>query len=341
MLVLAAEAQQAPPVVARSLRIDALDWTKGALIICMVVYHAINYSAFRAMAFRFLGFLPPSFILISGFLVGQVYAGKYDLGTWKPYARLAIRGMKVIAIFTALNVIHCVALERNLYDGLLEFTGRAGGIFLSGNGRGAVFEILLPIGYFLLLAPVLLWLRSRYSGAVAICALALFLLCFGLERAGQSSKNLDLFSAGLVGMTIGLIPMEKIDRFARKWIPVLLLYVLYRLCTYSFGETYSVQMLGATITLLLLYCFALRLGATAWSSRQMVTLGKYSLFGYLAQIAALQAVVRVSGGRPGHWIGVFAVAAVTTVLLFFIVLAIHKLRQRSRFIDVTYGTVFA
>src|ERR1039458_3410046 len=62
-----------------STRIAALDWTKGALILFMVAYHAINYSAFRPLAFRYLAFLPPSFILITGFLVGQVYAAKYDL----------------------------------------------------------------------------------------------------------------------------------------------------------------------------------------------------------------------------------------------------------------------
>src|SRR4051812_8209465 len=80
---------------AQTSRIAALDWTKGALVIFMVVYHAINYSSFRPLAFQYLAFLPPSFILIAGFVVGQIYTSKYDLNRWSPYGRLLLRGFKL------------------------------------------------------------------------------------------------------------------------------------------------------------------------------------------------------------------------------------------------------
>src|SRR5579862_2092524 len=113
-------------------RIGALDWTKGALVVCMVAYHAINYSAFRPMGFKALGFLPPSFIPIAGFLVGQVYATKYSLDTWKPYARLLVRGLKLLLVFLVLNVTNCIILKRDIVDGLWEFADRAETIFVSG-----------------------------------------------------------------------------------------------------------------------------------------------------------------------------------------------------------------
>src|SRR3954471_1262204 len=94
-----------PAVRPRSTRITALDWTKGALIVCMVVYHAINYSAFRPLAFRYLAFLPPSFIFVAGFLVGQTYASKYDLSRTAPYRRLIVRGLKILILFTVFNLL--------------------------------------------------------------------------------------------------------------------------------------------------------------------------------------------------------------------------------------------
>jgi len=333
---------QPPPAVSRpSTRIDALDWTKGALIICMVIYHAINYSAFRPMAFRFLGFLPPSFILITGFLVGQVYAAKYDLETWKPYARLAIRGTKLFLIFTLLNLARCVALEHNFFDGMDEFAALSRTIFLSGNGRVGIFEVLLPIACFLLLAPLLLWFSSRNKAAIAICAVAIFFTCLALEMNGRFSNNLSLLSAGIIGMAFGLVRMESIDRVAMKWIPVLLLYLLYRLCSQIFGERYPVQMLGAAVSVFVLYACALHLNCASWFEQQIIILGKYSLLGYLAQIAVLQGLVKLTRGKPEHVMGVVVLSLLAMVLTFLIIRSVHAFRRRSRPGDMVYKAIFA
>ena len=341
MSVLTVNVQQPVTKSRPASRIEALDWTKGALVLCMVVYHAINYSAFRPMAFRFLGFLPSSFILIAGFLVGQVYAAKYDLKTWKPYLRLGVRGFKLLVLFLVLNVTYCIILERNFLYGILEFADRSNAIFLSGNGREGIFEVLLPIAYFLLLAPALLWLRSRVSGAIVFCAAGIFLMCVALEMNGLFYKNLSLLSAGFLGMACGLIPMASIDRFACRWLPVLGVYTFYRVCSYFVGEIYIVQMLGALISLMLLYACALRLDCASTFGRQMVLFGRYTLLGYLIQIPLIQIIVSIFGGKPDHWIGVSVVTVVAAVLLFFIILAVHKLRLRSRFIDLSYKSIFA
>ena len=322
-------------------RIDPLDWTKGALVLLMVVYHSINYSAFRPLAFRFLPFLPPSFVMIAGFVVGAIYTARYDLGTWKPYMRLIIRGFKLFLLFVLLNLGFCILREHNLIDGLWEFADRAGTVFLSGNGREGIFEVLLPIAYFLLLVPGLLWLRSRAAGAIPFCGLALFVLCAVLEKMGVYSKNLTLLSAGVIGMTLGFVPIEAVDRFARKWMWVLPLYLLYQLCRWFLGDTYPVEMFGAAASVLLLYACALHLDMSAWAGRQLVLLGRYSLLGYLAQIALLQAIVVVVGGKPQHWAGVIAVGVFTTILLFLTVKLVNSLRRRNRPLDMIYQFVFA
>ena len=335
------EASQPTAVARAPRRIDALDWTKGALILFMVAYHAINYSAFRPLAFRYLAFLPPSFILITGFLVGQVYASKYDLQTWRPYARLAIRGIKLLVIFTVLNVVHCIAQQRGLADGLWEFADRSNAIFLSGNGRTGIFEVLLPIAYFLLLAPFLLWLRARMSAAIATFAVAMFVLCAFLELKGISWKNLGLLSAGFIGMALGLVSMSSIDQFARRWVPILLIYLAYQLSSHYFGENYPIQIFGAIASLCVLYCLALHLDSDSWLGKQMITFGKYSLFAYLVQIAFLRGMVKMVGGRPEQWLGVAFIAVATTAFLVLTVQALDRVRLRSHPLEIAYKSVFA
>ena len=335
------EAPANSPIVSVPARIEGLDCTKGALILAMVAYHAINYSSFRPLAYRFLAFLPPSFILITGFLVGQVYATKYDLGTWRPYLRLVVRGLKLLAIFVGLNLAHCVVAQRSFLDGMWDFTDRSDAILLSGNGRAGIFEVLLPISYFLLLAPALLWLRGSASRVIALSAVVVFALCCALELNGKSFKNLTLLSAGIVGMALGLIPMGAIDRFASRWVLAVLLYVAYRVCGRFYGETYPIQMFGAVVSLLVLYCCALHFPRDSWFGRHLVTWGKYSLVGYLAQIAVLQVIVLTLGGKPDRWLGVIEVGSLTTVALFFLIQAVHRGRQRSQPIDVIYRAIFA
>jgi hypothetical protein len=293
------------------------------------------------MAFKALGFLPPSFILIAGFLVGQVYATKYSLDTWKPYARLLVRGVKMLLLFLVLNVFHCIALKRSLFDGLGEFADRAEAIFVSGNGREGIFEVLLPIAYFLLLAPALLWLRSRHSAAIGLGAVGIFILCVVLERNGLSYKNLSFVSAGLLGMACGLVPIQSIDRFVKHWFAVLSLYAVYRACGYRFGELYAVQMLGAFASLALLYGCALHLDCNSRLGRSMVLLGNYSLAAYLVQILLIQVIVAIVGGQPQHWFGVVTMTIVATVLLYGLMWGLDSLRKRSRLGNQVYKMVFA
>ena len=51
--------------------------TKGVLVMAMVVYHSFNYSTDLALGFKYLPFLPPSFILITeiSYLQAVLYPG--------------------------------------------------------------------------------------------------------------------------------------------------------------------------------------------------------------------------------------------------------------------------
>jgi hypothetical protein len=340
-IVVEAAAAQAKVQNRSAARIDGLDWTKGALVLCMVIYHAINYSQFRGVAFRFMAFVPPSFILITGFLVGQVYASNYELTSRKPYLRLAVRGLKLFLIFTALNVFYFIGSERSVIEGLWAFGERSHAIYLAGSGRSGIFEVLLPIAYFLFLAPFLVWLRSWTKAAVAVVAAISFVICIVLERQNASILKVDLLSAGLIGMALGLIKMDTMNRLAANWLVAIMLCAVYGFCSLSHGTTYAIQMLAATVVVFVCYSCAVHGLSSGWAGAQIVLLGKYSLLSYLAQIGVLQVVIKLAGGRPGNAGGVAGVAAVTMFLTFVIVRLIAHWRGRSPGINSVYRAVFA
>src|SRR5688572_15112722 len=68
-----------PATVNTPARDCALDIVKGLLVVLMALYHGINYTAHLGLAFKWLGFLPPAFIFITGLLLSIVYTRKYDL----------------------------------------------------------------------------------------------------------------------------------------------------------------------------------------------------------------------------------------------------------------------
>ena len=307
----------------------------------MVVYHSINYSAFRTIAFQFFAFLPLAFIMITGFLVSHVYAANYDLRTWRPYGRLVLRGAKLFLLFAILNLAYSIGLNNDIVAGTSQFLAHSSAIFVSGNDRSAIFEVLLPIAYFLLLAPLLLWLRSHNGALLISCALFVFLLCFGLETAATPIRNLGLLSVGIVGMALGLLDINTVDRFARRWMAVIFLYLLYRLASSVFGESYAVQLFASVVGVLFIYCCALHQDLQTWFQRQMILFGHYSLVAYLLQIALLQVAIKVLGGKPETPVGVLALTLLTVSFTYMSVLVIHGMRRQSRPIDVLYRAAFA
>src|SRR5688572_13891663 len=83
-------------------RLAFLDITKGILVVLMVVYHSLNYTNQYHLGFRYLSFLPPCFILITGFLLSTVYARRYEAGDRRLVGRLVVRGVKLFTLFTCL-----------------------------------------------------------------------------------------------------------------------------------------------------------------------------------------------------------------------------------------------
>src|SRR5271168_93738 len=118
-------------------RISALDFTKGALVLIMVLYHWINYFIGPQWEYyQYIRFLTPSFIFITGFMISNVYLSKYAAADPRLSKRLFTRGLKLMAIFLVLNLARAFVvsalgtgvLTRNPLDPGNIFT-----ILVSGN----------------------------------------------------------------------------------------------------------------------------------------------------------------------------------------------------------------
>src|ERR1700735_1506044 len=118
-------------------RISALDFAKGALVLIMVLYHWINYFIGPDWGYyRYLRFLTPSFIFITGFMISNVYLSKYPATDFRLPKRLLTRGLKLLTIFLVLKaarvlvapILRTDVVARNPLAPMNIFT-----IFASGN----------------------------------------------------------------------------------------------------------------------------------------------------------------------------------------------------------------
>jgi hypothetical protein len=324
-------------------RITALDFTKGALVCFMVVYHSLNYSAYNDLAFQYFSFLPPSFICITGFLLTNHYMPKYDSLGWKVLGRLISRGAKLVLIFILLNIGTKLTSAGHSISGegsLGSYFSAWRQIFVEGNGRLVAFEVLLPIGYLLMLSPGLFWLQSISSWSVPGISVVLFLLCVLMEVKGISSTNLELLSAGVIGMSAGLASLERVNAVANRWLLLILLYAIYRFTSQFFAYSYVMQILGVCLSLLLIYAAGRYCGATGLWQREIILFGKYSLLAYIAQIAVLQVVTRFLIHRGTQWIGLAGLFLITLLITLLIVHVVGWMRRKQPLADQAYKLVF-
>lgn len=341
------QSPSAPPADATASthqRNAALDFTKGALVLCMVLYHCFNYFLHDMQILKYLHFLPPSFIFIAGFLVTNVYLARYDIGDPRMHRRLFIRGFKLLLVFVGLNLAVHTLFSANYNRrqlGLDFLLDHLDSIFVTGEERAAVFEVLLPISYLLLLSAVLLkGCRIHRYFLQAVCGGTL-VLCLILAFQGQLVSNLDLLSMGLLGMVVGFIPLRRIEGLAVHLMPILVANLAYSAVITYWYPIYALNILGVCLTLLLFYAVGVKAGEHGVVQVQIILLGKYSLLAYIAQIALLQALFRglrrldLPAGR------LLIALMATTVLTWLVVRAVDYFRKKSPALNRAYQAVFA
>ena len=328
-------------------RIAALDFTKGALVLVMVLYHWLNYFVSPQGSFyRYLSFLPPSFICITGFLISQVYLSKYRVTDPRLPRRLAIRGLKILGIFILLNAGITLLIPKS-YDGkylLDNFSVKIlESIFVTGNmtsGRLVAFYVLVPISYLLLLSACLLIVGKYYKYIFHVTTMLGLLFILILDISGSKSGSLELLTIGLLGISIGYIPLNKVNQVLRHPLAVVLAYLCYVAAITVWNVPYPLQVAGVLLTLMVIYMLGVVGGDAGRMQRTFITLGKYSLFAYIGQIAILQMLRRSLQMDLSAW-ALGASFLVATALTIITVEVLDLARAKVAVVNRMYAAVFA
>lgn len=340
------------PVIAsapKSQRIPALDFTKGALVLIMVLYHWVNYFIGGEWDYRYLRFLTPSFIFITGFMISNVYLSRYDSADRRLSKRLFTRGLKLITIFLALNLSRIFlvplfgtgVLVQNPVD-----LGNIFAVFVSGNlpvagGKLVSFSILVSISYLLMFSGALMlpYRRYRYTFHLVCVLLLLFILILRLTYG--RSYNLEFITIGMLGVVTGFTPIEVINDVVRHPYALAFAYLCYAVAITIWDTPFQLLTIGVFLSLAAIYLAGASGSESGRIKRVVILLGKYSLFGYISQIAILQIL---SAGFRGIETG-YAALAVSFFAAFALTIASVELMDRARTrvagVDGLYKAVFA
>jgi peptidoglycan/LPS O-acetylase OafA/YrhL len=306
--------------ISRAPRLLALDFTKGALVLLMVIYHWLNYFTSHAdYIHRYLRFITPSFIFLTGFLISNVHLSKSYALDPRFHNRLVKRGAKLLALFVLLNLIKSLLLHHfRIVDMLDEQFSRGnmlavyvtGNIFLTEHNKLASFYILVPIGYLLILSACLLMIYRCYCYVFQVACTVLFLCIFVLDRQGIESATLELLGIGLLGLGIGSVPIENIKQFIGRPHWLILAYMCYAVAVNVWNVVYPLEVVGVCLNLMLIYRLSTFMESHSKIGRQMMRLGRYSLFGYIVQIVILQLLHSSLHGTSSRvWIPIVALLA--------------------------------
>jgi hypothetical protein len=331
-------------------RISALDFTKGALVLLMVLYHWINYFIGPLWTYyTYLRFLTPSFIFITGFMVSQVYLSKYGaLGT-NLAMRLVTRGLKLLGVFLALNLGRILILPFTHVDVQEQASLSAANlftVFVSGNlpnfgGKLVSFSILVSISYLLILAGVLVPLYRHYRYTFHAACAILFSSIAAIGWFGMRSYMLEFVTLGMLGVLTGFAPMAGINRLSRHVYGLIFAYAGYVIGITLWDVRFPLLVLGVPLSLLLIYLLGVTYSDSGALAAKVNLLGKYSLFAYISQIALLQFLAvtfrRFDLGVTGLLVS-FCLAFVLTLAS---VEAVDQGRRRFRPVDSAYKVIFA
>ncbi len=324
----------------KSRRIPALDFTKGSLVLIMVLYHWLNYFVKAdGSIYKYLRFLTPSFIFITGFLISHVYLNKYQRLTRHVPRRLVVRGLKLLGIALclnlAINAVHIKGFGTRVSNWTPSDMAEA---YFTGIAPVA-FSVLVPIGYLLILSAGLL-LVSRYYRNVYHVASAMFVTCaLVFELKGQQSGYLQLLSIGMLGISLGYTPMDRINRFVKHPFGILTAYLAYLSAITFFDDVYLLQIVGVCLSLAIIYWIGVSGEKASGMHKVLILLGQYSLFAYIAQIVILQVVRSLARFGPG--IGVSGAAFLTCLAgTILSVEVLDRARSRMIWLDKAYSFVF-
>ena len=162
-----------------------------------------------------------------------------------------------------------------------------------------------------------------------------------MDYYGKSIYNINMTTAGIVGILIGLISLTSINRFAKSWQNVIGLLILYGVWFYFFDMHHYTQISLTIIALLIIYSIGVNINLKKMLSKQIVLLGKYSLICYIIQIAYLKIMMSLLSKWNIDTPSITITVCTTTIIMYFTVVILDLARSKYKNIDIFYKTIFA
>jgi hypothetical protein len=308
------------------------DVLKGFLVLVMVAHHTLEYfvgTSYRPI--RYLDFVTGGFVFAAGFLTMFLLHRKPITNRSRVARRLLRRAANLLLVFVGANCLAALSFHRSVMGkalGFQPFLLNLPRVLLAGHKSGAVFTILIPIAYTLCLAGLLV--RTNVSRAGVLCLTAASLALCALW---QVPYNAYFVTIGLVGIAAGCVVTPDHVRAARTWPGKFALLVgsaLY-MWTVALVEQDGVLLYTGGIFLVLgaAYACADVLEPFTRVFSTLVTLGRHSLFSYVAQIIFLQIVARFAPTSVTRWCLGAVPALLTTMLLCALCFGLDSLKRRE------------
>ena len=331
-------------------RNPALDYTKGVLVIGMLLFHATYFfiaddSVRNVVAGRLLSFISGSWVFISGLIVTHYYENKFSKDRFLTSKRLWVRGIKILLLFVILNIIISL-LGLSQSTKILSISGLIY-ILLNGDAVNTSFEILIGISYVLLLSPIYL-LLGRWG---TILSIGLLLVASVAAIKGHDIPPIAwIILCGIGGMVAGkfvtyvTVNHKSLVRYSARMMMISCASTLfYFYLTFAFGfdkgDMYT-YLYGIASILLMIYLSYHWVSEISSIDRYLRFLGRYSLIAYIGQMGILWAMVESIGATVTDIPFVVSFSS-ALILMSLGIMLVDYARGRLPIIRRLYGLIFA
>lgn len=213
-----------------------------------------------------------------------------------------------------------------------------GSIYIEGNSIYAVFQILVPIAYLLLLSPILL-VFQKWRKTIIILTSILLLVHVAFNIA---SFNLYGLLIGLIGLSVGLMGINHETHSIKFKSIIIIIFCITIFMMKYFDRNIIFYAVGIMIILKLVYDLSKTQDLTKNFNTLIVLLGQYSLLSYLIQIFFLQSIYQLFiKHRFDLGYEAFVIFVITNIFLIFFSLLIDLLRSKFRLLDKSYKLIFS
>ncbi len=210
--------------------------------------------------------------------------------------------------------------------------------YLTGTAPVA-FSVLVPIAYLLILSAGLLFVSRRFRNVYHLICITFVTCALLFDWMGIQTGYLQLFSIGMLGISVGYVPIDRINGLVKRRLALCIGYLAYLLAITLWNDVYPLQIVGVCFRVAVLYWVGIET-ADNRIGRIAVLLGQYSLFAYIAQIMILQ-ILRRSLRPLGSGIvvsGVAFFACVASTILSVEIL--DRARAKRAGLNKAYTAVF-